>query len=219
MFTGLIECTGTIRGRRLSGKSGRLVVELARPLEGLRNGESISVNGACLTLEKSSKGRILQFHVLAETFSRTNLGRLPLKSEVNIERALSPSARIGGHFVTGHIDAAVPVKSLRRRGSDWVLSVNFPAELAKFIVEKGSVAIDGISLTVAELEGNLLSVHMIPETVSRTCILRRKKGQPVNLETDLIGKHVCRCVETAGAVSERKKSRISLEMLDKAGWV
>ena len=215
MFTGIIQTVANIADRKLSGKAGKLVIELKNPLANPVKGESIAVNGACLTLETSS-GNLLTFHVLEETFSKTNLGYLPVGAKVNIERAMSLGDRLGGHLVTGHIDAACTVKKLERKGGDWVITVSYPKELAPFLVEKGSVAVDGISLTLVEVKKDCFTVHLIPSTMDMTSLSGRKAGELVNMETDLIGKYVLnqlRCSETM-----RDNSNINMDSLRESGW-
>lgn len=215
MFTGIIQTVANIAGRKLSGKAGKLVIELKSPLTNPIKGESIAVNGACLTLETSS-GNLLTFHVLGETFSKTNLGSLPVGSEVNIERAMSLGDRLGGHLVTGHIDAACTVKKLERKSGDWVITVNYPKELSAYLVEKGSVTVDGVSLTLVEVKKDYFTVHLIPSTMEMTSLKTRKSGALVNMETDLIGKYVLNHLRCSGTV--RNNSNISMASLTGSGW-
>jgi riboflavin synthase len=215
MFTGIIQTVANIADRKLSGKAGKLVVELKTPLANPVKGESIAVNGACLTLESSS-GNLLTFHVLQETFSKTNLGSLPTGSEVNIERAMSLGDRLGGHLVTGHIDAACTVKKLEKKGDDWVISVNYPKELGAFLVEKGSVAVDGVSLTLVDVKKDYFTVHLIPSTMDMTSLSGRKAGDLVNIETDLIGKYVLNHLRASEAMRDNKN--IDMNVLHKSGW-
>jgi riboflavin synthase len=215
MFTGIIQTVANIADRKLSGKAGKFIVGLKIPLANPVKGESVAVNGACLTLEGSS-GNLLTFHVLEETFNRTNLGSLPVGAEVNIERAMSLGDRLGGHLVTGHIDAACPVKKLGKEGGDWVITVNYPKELEPFLVEKGSVSIDGVSLTLAEVEKGYFTVHLIPSTIEMTSLKGRKAGELVNIETDLIGKYVLNHLKYSGAM--RDNSNINMDSLRDSGW-
>jgi riboflavin synthase len=215
MFTGIIQTVANIADRKLSGKAGKLVIELNAPLANPVKGESIAVNGACLTLESSS-GNLLTFHVLQETFSKTNLGSLPVGSEVNIERAMSLGDRLGGHLVTGHIDATCTVKKLEKKSDDWVIAVNYPEELGSFLVEKGSVAVDGVSLTLVDVKKDYFTVHLIPSTIDMTSLSGRKAGELVNIETDLIGKYVLNHLRVSGAMREIKN--IDMDVLRKSGW-
>jgi len=215
MFTGIVQAVAKIADRKMSGKSGKLVIELDSPLENPIKGESIAVNGACLTLEEFS-GNKLVFHALEATLKKTNLGSLPKKSRVNIERALALGDSLGGHMVSGHIDATCPVKSLRKKGDDWVLSIEFPEELAPYFVDKGSVAIDGVSLTVVEAGKDYFSVHLIPTTLEMTSLADRKSGDLVNIETDIIGKYILRYLKASG--TSKTNSKLDMDFLGKSGW-
>ncbi len=215
MFTGIVQQVAKIADRKMSGKAGKLVIELASPLRNPVKGESIAVNGACLTLEESAGARIV-FHVLEETLRKTNLGTLPKGSKVNIERALSVGDSLGGHMVSGHVDSTCPVKSLKKKGSDWVLAVGIPEELSPYFVEKGSVAIDGVSLTVVEAGKDHFSVHLIPTTLEHTSLSDRRSGDLVNIETDIIGKYILRFLKSSG--TSKPGSRPSLDMLRESGW-
>ncbi|NOY74717.1 MAG: riboflavin synthase, partial [Kiritimatiellaeota bacterium] len=146
MFTGLIERRARIAARGLRGNAGKLVLALDAPLDDPTLGESVAVNGACLTLESVTDAGFLSFHVLEETFSKTNLGTLPLDSIVNLERAMRSGDRFGGHFVSGHVDAAVDVLAWSEIGHDITLTISIPSDLRSQIIPKGSVAIDGVSL-------------------------------------------------------------------------
>jgi len=216
MFTGLVEATGTILGRKMNGESGQIVIESARRFPDLTAGESIAVNGACLTLESGMKGGPLTFHVMRETFDRTNLGSLPAGSLVNMERALPANGRLGGHLVAGHVDATGRILSFRRRNSDLELEIELPEPLREYFVEKGSVAVDGISLTVENVLENRFHIGIIPTTWRETAIHTRKPGDIVNLETDLIGKYVISFLKKQ---TEKKESHVTMEMLAGAGFL
>lgn len=210
MFTGIVEMRGQILARR----GHQLLIRSAKPLTDPVYGESIAVNGCCLTLEEC-RGTELVFHVLAETLDRTNLGQLKNGASVNLERALKVTDRLGGHLVSGHIDAVGKVLS-RKVGKDVELTVSFPEELAKYIVWKGSIAIDGVSLTVAKLEKSALTVCLIPVTLAETALEEREPGDPINLETDMAGKYIVRQLELAEA---GKSSNITMDTLAEAGFV
>lgn len=209
MFTGIVE----MRGQLLARRGHQLLVRTPRPLTDPVYGESIAVNGCCLTLEEC-RGTELKFHVLAETLDRTNLGALSPGAMVNLERALKVTDRLGGHLVSGHIDAVGKVLAKRRK-EDVELTVSFPEELAKYIVWKGSVALDGVSLTVARLEGNSLTVCLIPVTLAETALEEREPGDLINLETDLAGKYIVRQLELAAT----QKEEITMDTLSKAGFL
>ena len=210
MFTGIVEMRGQILARR----GHQLLIRSAKPLTDPVYGESIAVNGCCLTLEEC-RGTELVFHVLAETLDRTNLGQLKNGASVNLERALKMTDRLGGHLVSGHIDAVGKVLS-RKVDKDVELTVSFPEELAKYIVWKGSIAIDGVSLTVAKLEKSALTVCLIPVTLAETALEEREPGDPINLETDMAGKYIVRQLELAEA---GKSSNITMDTLAEAGFV
>ncbi len=214
MFTGLIEKLGTIVKRQVSGGAGKLVVTPETPFDKLEYGESIAVNGACLTLEKELSDGGIVFHVLEETLSRTNLGGLPVGAKVNLERALAFGDRLGGHLMTGHVDAVAPIHEISRNGADIELAVSTPDSLQPYLVEKGSVGIDGISLTVVKVTKDFFTVHLIPTTMKKTNLHERKAGDPVNLEGDLLGKYVQRQLGLANFSG----SNIDMKTLSKAGW-
>lgn len=217
MFTGLVESTGTLVSREAHGNAGKLTVRSARPFRELQFGESIAVNGCCLTLEKA-QGELLVFHTLAETLSRTNLGELPLGATVNLERALMVGARLGGHMVSGHIDATGTVLRRSRSGDDEVLAIRYPAELGKYLVPKGSIAIDGVSLTLLEVTPEFFSVALIPVTLAETALVLRRPGAAVNLESDLVGKYVYHQLLQAGAISGAR-SGVTMDTLLEAGFL
>ena len=210
MFTGIVEMRGQILARR----GHQLLIRCAEPLTDPVYGESIAVNGCCLTLEEC-RGTELVFHVLSETLARTNLGQLKNGASVNLERALKVTDRLGGHLVSGHIDAVGKVLS-RKVAKDVELTVSFPEELAKYIVWKGSIAIDGVSLTVAKLEKSALTVCLIPVTLAETALEEREPGDPINLETDMAGKYIVRQLELAEA---DKSSKITMDTLAEAGFL
>ena len=210
MFTGIVEMRGTLAAR----DGHHLTVRGERPVAHPVRGESIAVNGCCLTLE-TCRGAEMVFHTLAETLDRTNLGRLKLGASVNLERALRLGDRLGGHMVSGHIDATGKVVERVKRG-DVELTVEFPPELAPYIVRKGSIAVDGVSLTVARLERDRFTVCLIPVTLSDTALADRAPGDLVNLETDLAGKYILRRLELA---EEAPKSGVTLDTLEKAGFL
>lgn len=213
MFTGLIETKGKIIARKVSA-SGTLTVQPEKKFEDLLYGESIAVNGACMTLEQSTKDGQIIFHVLEETFKRTNLGSIPIGGIVNLERSLAVGDRLGGHMVSGHVDTTSSITSIRKIGDDTELVISLPESISPFIVEKGSVAIDGISLTIVSLTEKEFSVHLIPISMAETNLCTRKVGDIVNLETDLVGKYIQRHL----ALIEKTKSSVDLDSLKKAGW-
>jgi len=198
MFTGLVEETGRVIDFVEGDRSSRLRVAASVILGGLAQGDSVAVNGCCLTMVELS-GDILMFDVLAETRRLTNLGALAPGSLVNLERSLAFGGKLGGHFVTGHIDGPGEILEFERRGADHFLRVSVPDGYDRYVIHKGSIAIDGISLTVAECGGNSLAVWLIPHTLAVTNLRDRSVGQQVNLEFDLLGKYVEKLLGGRGA--------------------
>ena len=198
MFTGLIERVGTIGNIETVGDSRRLTVEIGDDdyLQDAQIGESIAVNGVCLTVIESSKSQF-SVEAIEETMRRTNLGRLQIGSRVNLERALLANARLGGHIVQGHVDGVGCVVVSRSEGAGWWTTFEPPFALMKFIVEKGSICIDGISLTVANASYNKFSVALIPHTREVTTAQSWNEGVLVNLEVDIIAKYVERLTSWA----------------------
>jgi riboflavin synthase len=193
MFTGIVEEAGRIERIFAGEKSIRLAIHASVAAQEAKIGDSIAVNGCCLTIVNingTGVDKILVFDLLKETWERTNLQFGEPGALVNLERSLSAEGRIHGHFVTGHVDGIGRVKALEKRGEDWFLSVEVPPELARYTAFKGSIAIDGISLTVADAQPNSLSVWLIPHTYEVTALPMRKAGDYVNLEVDLLAKYV-----------------------------
>jgi riboflavin synthase len=197
MFTGLIEEVGTVVGLRKNGEGNRL--EIAAPtLAGrVRVGDSVAINGCCLTVA-SRESNQLTFDVLQESLARTNLKNLQPKSGVNLELALTAGAHLGGHFVQGHVDCAAPILALEKKGADFRLEIELPPEFAQYVAHKGSIAVDGISLTVAEVLPKSFSVWIIPHTRAQTNLAQAKTGDLVNLEFDLLAKYVERMLNRRG---------------------
>ena len=195
MFTGLVEGQGTIRGITPEGDAIRLDVELPTTMtDGLGIGDSVAINGCCLTVIEID-GPIAAFQAGTETLSKTNLGKLDVGHPANLERSLPVDGRLGGHFVQGHVDGVGEVVSIDRDG-EWVtMWFRVPAPLARLLVPKGSVAVDGISLTVVNVEKDRFSVALIPHTLEVTTLGIRNVGDPVNIETDILGKYVERLLE------------------------
>ena len=190
MFTGLIEEQGRVL---TPPRNGKLSLAASKVTEGLALGDSIAVNGVCLTVSAFSGQRFTD-DVMPETLHRSNLGELRTGSLVNLERALPATGRFGGHFVSGHIDGVGSLLSVRPEGNALIFSIRAAPELLRGIVEKGSVAIDGISLTVVEVTETLFSVSVIPHTAAVTTLAGKRPGDRLNLETDMIGKYVLRAL-------------------------
>lgn len=189
MFTGIVEETGNVAAFRAGAEAWSLVVGCNLAAEGAALGDSIAVNGCCLTLTRLEPGR-LYFDVLEETRRLTNFSALRSGALVNLERSLRFGGKVGGHFVTGHIDAVGTIETLEARGKDHYLRVGIGPELGRHVVHKGSIAIDGISLTIAEVDDAGFAVWLIPHTLAVTNLVEKRAGDPVNLEFDLLGKHV-----------------------------
>jgi riboflavin synthase len=202
LFTGIIEGVGTVSRIRRSSAGDVIAVTAPGVAAGVGEGDSVAVNGVCQTVERTEKG-ILQFTAVAETLRRTTLGALRPGSKVNLERALGAGAPLGGHIVQGHVDGVGEVTSLVRRAGDAVLTVRLPEEVFELTVEKGSITIDGVSLTVAGLlPGGLIEVALVPFTLSHTIADSYRPGTKVNVEADIIGKYVF-------AYMERKTGGVS----------
>jgi riboflavin synthase len=196
MFTGLIETVGRVAELKPTATGLRLRVATALAGD-LRAGESVAVNGVCLTVIATSAD---EFHadVSPETARITTIGSLAREALVNLERALRGDSRLGGHFVQGHVDGVGAVEEIRPDGDSYWLTVSYPAPLARFIVHKGSIAIDGVSLTVAGLGERKLDVQIVPYTWSHTNFHALRASAPVNVECDVIGKYVARAIDVAG---------------------
>lgn len=189
MFTGIIEEVGTVKKIIGHQTSGFIEVTADKVLSGTNIGDSIAVNGVCLTVTRMQSGSFIA-DVMAETLRKTNLGSLPIGADVNLERAMAADGRFGGHIVSGHIDGTGKVISLQPEGNAVWVTVSAPAPILHLIVNKGSIAIDGISLTVAYVDDSVFKVSVIPHTGAETALLKRRPGDMVNLENDVIGKYV-----------------------------
>jgi riboflavin synthase len=193
MFTGIVEETGAVETVRPSGRSIEFVASARVCARGLKTGDSLAVNGCCLTAIRRvsrSKHSLIHFDLLRETWDRTNLRFARAGSLVNLERALAADGRVGGHFVTGHIDATGKITRRERAGPDHVLEIAAPPEVMRHVVFKGSIAVDGISLTVAAVAPRSFRVWIIPHTYEATALRERRIGDAVNLEADLLWKYV-----------------------------
>lgn len=189
MFTGIVEETGTVLAFEPKAEAWSLTIAARAALADLTSGDSIAVNGCCLTAV-AWDANSLRFDVLEETRRLTNFSALKTGALVNLERSLRFGGKVGGHFVTGHIDAQGNVEVFETRGKDYYLRIGVPREFTRYIVHKGSIAIDGISLTIAEVTKAAFAVWIIPHTLSVTNLREKRVGSPVNLEFDLLGKHV-----------------------------
>lgn len=215
MFTGIIEEIGTVKTVQRSGNNSFIRIQAQKVLEDVNIGDSIAVNGVCLTVTFFDS-TVFQADVMNETLNRSSLGELTTGSPVNLERAMSANGRFGGHIVSGHIDGTGVISDIRNDGIAVWYTVSADTSLLRYVVEKGSIAIDGISLTVAKVTENNFSVSVIPHTAEVTILSTKKKGSIVNLETDIIGKYVEKLFHQDN--STEKKSGITLDFLAKNGF-
>ena len=190
MFTGIVEGVGKVES--LVEREESWCLTLSLPFEqsnGLEAGASLAVNGCCLTFREQG-GRFGEFDLLDETLNRTNLGRLKSGDFVNLERSVPATGRMGGHFVTGHIDGVGEVKIFEERGKNLYFRVSLPQQYSRYLVDKGCVAVDGCSLTVCEVEQDSFAIWLIPHTIEKTNLKQRRKGDKINLEFDILAKYV-----------------------------
>lgn len=197
MFTGIIEGKGKILRVEYRGEAKRLAIELPPHLTEAQLGDSISINGVCLTIVEKG-GQISKFDLSEETIKRSVLGDLKEGDPVNLERALRLNDRLGGHFVTGHIDGIGVITEKKREREFVNLRVRVPDNVSKYVVPKGSIAIDGISLTVNECRGNEILLTLIPYTLEKTTLMDKRNGDRVNLEADILGKYVEKLLKWEG---------------------
>ncbi|MFB5646291.1 MAG: riboflavin synthase [Nitrosopumilaceae archaeon] len=192
MFTGIVVGTGKVKNISKNTKNRsavQMTVDLGKQSKGLKIGQSVALNGVCLTVTKLSKN-LGRFEMIDETTKKTDLGNLKAGSIVNIERSLRAGDRLEGHFVLGHVDGVGIIKKIIKKPKEVQVWFEVPKKLAKYIVKKGSIAIDGISLTVVEVKKNLVSVSLIPHTIDVTNFKTKKTGDKVNIETDILGKYI-----------------------------
>jgi len=221
MFTGIIEAMGTIRQVRRAAQGMRLTLHSDVPLLDTRIGDSIAVSGVCLTVVAIDAARF-EADVSPESLSRSTLGRARVGERVNLERALRFSGRLDGHLVTGHVDGKGVLYSRRPSGNAMIVEIKIPRELSPYLVEKGSVAVDGISLTVNGCTEEAFEVSIIPHTAKLTTINLKEAGEPVNIETDIIAKYVEHFVSRnqGGKVSAKgSEGTLTLESLARSGFV
>ncbi|AJE03305.1 riboflavin synthase [Geobacter pickeringii] len=216
MFTGLIEEVGILRRIERTGAAARLAVGSALPSDSISLGDSVAVNGACLTVVAMGGGE-LTFDASPETLEVTTLGALAPGARVNLERALRLGDRLGGHIVTGHVDFIATISERRELSGNIVFGFRSSSEHARYLVAKGSVAIDGISLTVNAVSSDGFSVNIIPHTAAKTTLGTARAGDRVNIETDILGKYVERLLGAGGP--GRRGDGVSLELLAKSGFL
>jgi riboflavin synthase len=196
MFTGIIEELGSVRTIEERGENARIVIAASVVTEGTNHGDSIAVNGVCLTALDIQPDSFAA-DVSRETLQRSTLGRLRPGAPVNLERAVTPATRLGGHIVQGHVDGRGQFAGVKDHGDSWTLRIKYPADIAKYLVFKGSVAVEGISLTIAALTDEYLEIAIIPKTWEVTNLSHLKPGDDVNIEVDVIGKYVARLLSSS----------------------
>jgi len=218
MFTGIIEEVGEVQNVKNGIKSSRLSIKAKKVIEYTKIGDSICTNGVCLTVINIA-GNIFEADVMAETLRRSNLGKLKSGSRVNLERALTLEKRLGGHLVSGHIDGVGIISSnLKEDNAVWI-TIKADCEILRYIVEKGSVAIDGISLTVAYVDDKSFKVSIIPHTGEETTLLNKKNATEVNLECDVIGKYVEKLLGLASNKEKGSKDNLNEKFLSENGFM
>lgn len=217
MFTGIIEEVGVIRSIKKGAQSAIITIEANTVMSDIHLGDSIAMNGVCLTVT-SFDANSYNVDVMHETLRRTNLGELKSGSRVNLERAMAADGRFGGHIVAGHVDGTGTITSMTKDDNAIWIQIKTDTSVLKYIVEKGSITIDGISLTVASVDEKGFAVSVIPHTGAHTTLLEKKPGATVNLETDMIGKYVEKLLGFQKQEEEKTSSNITMEFLSKHGF-
>lgn len=215
MFTGIIEELGVVTNIKLLPDSAELCIQAEKVLEETKLGDSIAVNGVCLTVIRLGL-REFTVDVMAETLAKTSLAQLKPGSKVNLERALQLSSRLGGHLVSGHVDSVGTISRITSQGIAYVYEIGIPPSLSLFVLPKGSIAIDGISLTVVQVSNDSFSVSLIPHTFSHTTLGLKKVGDKVNLETDMIGKYVASFL---GNSKRQAEDKLTIDFLAQHGFI
>ena len=216
MFTGIVEETGTLRSLSRGQKSCVIRIQCSTVLEDTKIGDSIAVNGICLTVTDMDSGGFAA-DVMNETLSRSSLGQTRPGDTVNLERAMAANGRFGGHIVSGHIDGTGVIRDIRSDDNAVWYTLEAPPEILRYVVEKGSIAIDGISLTVARVDDRSFQASVIPHTRAVTALSSRRVGSPVNLENDIVGKYVEKLMQPAPS-ADSKSSPITMEFLAQYGF-
>ena len=220
MFTGIIEGLGSIKDMQQAGQGKQLILNTDFALDETQIGDSIAVNGVCLTVT-ALENRRFYADVSPETLAKTTLGKAKVGDRVNLERALRLSDRIGGHLVTGHVDGLGSIRQKKREGNSVIVSIGVPESIARYMIKKGSVAVDGISLTVNHINRKGFAVSIIPHTAKMTTIDRCKIGDLVNIETDIIGKYVERFVLEMKSTNKKDTAgnTVDMTLLTKTGFI
>lgn len=217
MFTGIVEEMGKLASLEMKADSGTITIEAETVLEDASLGDSIAVNGVCLTAREFGEGTF-SADVMPETLRKTNLGNLKRGSRVNLERALSLSARLGGHLMLGHVDATGKVTSIQPEGNAVIYTISAPGEIRRYLLAQGSVGVDGISLTVARLQQDSFSISLIPHTLEVTTLGQNGVGYEVNLEADVVGKYVEKIIQ-GGLPGGQGEGGLTLEKLAEGGFL
>ena len=216
MFTGIIEEVGVIKNIKMGAKSAVITIEADEIMKDVHLGDSVAMNGVCLTVTSFDR-HSYSVDVMHETLKRTNLGMLKSGSRVNLERAMPANGRFGGHIVAGHVDGPGHITSMEKDDNAVWIYIQTDAQILKYIVEKGSITIDGISLTVAKVDAKSFAVSVIPHTGMHTTLLEKKPGDTVNLETDMIGKYVEKLLRYEDT-KEEPSSNITMDFLKSHGF-
>lgn len=218
MFTGLIEEIGKIKHISKGSRSFQFTIEAEKVLNDLKLGDSVATNGACLTVVSKNKSDFT-VDIMAETVKRTNFSALKTGDRVNLERAMRLNDRLGGHLVSGHIDGTGKITGIKKEDIAHIVSIESEKEIIAQMLNKASVAIDGISLTIIAVDENKFSVSIIPHTAGETTLLKKKIGDVVNLETDLIGKYVLNFLKQNKNENPAKPSRLNMDFLAENGFI
>ncbi len=214
MFTGIIEDRGKVVKVEYRGQEKRLTIGLPRDLTEVQLGDSININGVCLTVVRS-RGQAVELDLSQETLQRTVLGELKEGDQVNLERALRLTDRLGGHIVTGHIDGIGVIVEKRKERDFFQLRIRIPESVSRYVVQKGSIAVDGISLTVNEYQGGEIQMTLIPYTTEKTTLMNKEVGDRVNLEADILGKYV----EKLFGQMDKKSGEVDRSLLKEHGFI
>ncbi|KHD16700.1 riboflavin synthase [Clostridium butyricum] len=217
MFTGIVEEIGSLKEISIGSGLGNIEIECNKVLEETKIGDSIAVNGVCLTVNKINSNSFVA-DIMGETLDRTNLGKLKDGNKVNLERALKVSDRLGGHIVSGHVDGKGQVLSIDKKDDGTWFTISADKEILKYIILKGSITIDGISLTVAYVDNEIFKVSIIPHTLKNTILAQKIQGSYVNLENDIMGKYIEKFMIFSKTESENEKSKITLDFLRENGF-
>lgn len=218
MFTGIVEELGVCKGIAKARSGAKLTVESKICSSDAKAGDSISINGACLTAV-GINGKNISFDASEETLKRTNIGKLKPGEHVNIERSLKAGSRMGGHFVTGHIDCTGEIAKKERKGEYFKIEIQIPSVFMNYLVEKGSVAVDGISLTVNSVKDDRFSMMVIPHTLAITTLGRKRAGDKVNIEVDILSKYVEKLTKTTPKHTGKQPANITKSLLREHGFI